>query len=53
MAISANFSAGVLTVTGNTHNNAIAASRDAAGNIFINAGAVPIRGAPPRSPTPA
>src|SRR4051794_28776614 len=45
-AVTATFSAvqGVLTVTGDAHDNAIAISRDAAGRIFVNGGAVNVRG---------
>ena len=46
MAISATFNpgAGVLTVFGDSLNNAITFSRDAAGTILVNGGAVPIVG---------
>ena len=46
MATTASFSsnAGVLTVLGDSQNNTVAASRDAAGNILINGGAVPVQG---------
>ena len=46
MAISSNFSpsTGVLTTTGDGLDNEITASRDAAGNILVNGGAVPIAG---------
>ena len=46
MTISSSFNAstGVLTATGDDFGNAITASRDAAGTIFINGGAVPITG---------
>jgi Ca2+-binding RTX toxin-like protein len=45
-AISATFAAaqGVLTITGDAHDNTIAVSRDAAGSIFANNGAVKIMG---------
>jgi Ca2+-binding RTX toxin-like protein len=46
MAITASFvpGTGVLTATGDGLDNAITASRDAAGNILVNGGAVPIVG---------
>jgi RTX calcium-binding nonapeptide repeat (4 copies) len=46
MAISGDFSAGtgVLTETGDTQDNTIVTSRDAAGTILINGGTVPIQG---------
>ena len=46
MAITASFvpGTGVLTATGDGLDNAITASRDAAGNILVNGGAVPIAG---------
>ena len=46
MAISSNFSpsTGMLTTTGDGLDNEITASRDAAGNILVNGGAVPIAG---------
>jgi Ca2+-binding RTX toxin-like protein len=46
MAISSNFNptTGVLTTTGDSHANTITTSRDAAGQIFVNGGAVPING---------
>ena len=45
-AITASFAAaqGVLTVTGDAQNNTIAVSRDAAGSILVNSGAVKIVG---------
>src|SRR3954447_12961921 len=36
--------AGVLSVFGDAQNNTITVSRDAAGKIFINGGAVPVQG---------
>ena len=49
MAIKANFSAatGFLSVTGDNADNTIITSRDAAGNILINGGAVPVDGGTP------
>jgi hypothetical protein len=46
MAISSIFdpNTGVLTTTGDYLDNAIVTSRNAAGSIFVNAGAVPIQG---------
>jgi Ca2+-binding RTX toxin-like protein len=46
MAISATNSAGILTLTGDTLDNSITASRDGAGNILVNGGSVPIAGGP-------
>src|SRR5512144_994955 len=48
-AISASFdpTAGVLTISGDNLNNNIIASRDAAGTILINGGAVRIKGGTP------
>jgi Ca2+-binding RTX toxin-like protein len=45
-AVTASFAAGagVLTVFGDAQGNTITVSRDAAGNILVNGGAVPIRG---------
>ena len=37
---------GVLTVTGDANSNTIVVSRDAGGNLFVNAGAVVIQGGP-------
>src|SRR5260370_3418804 len=49
MAITASFSpsSGVLTVIDDSQDNTIVASRDAAGNILINGGAVAIIGGQP------
>src|SRR5256885_15063424 len=49
MAIKASFSsgAGLLSVFGDNLDNSIIASRDAAGSIFINAGAVSVTGGHP------
>jgi hypothetical protein len=48
MAITSNFNptTGVLTTTGDSHANTITTSRDAAGQIFVNGGAVSINGGP-------
>jgi Ca2+-binding RTX toxin-like protein len=46
-AVSATFSAGVVTVTGDSLDNNIAVSRDAAGRILVNGGAVPVIGGVP------
>jgi Ca2+-binding RTX toxin-like protein len=43
-AVNAFFSAGVLTVTGDNANNTIDVSRDAAGKVFLNSGAISIKG---------
>jgi len=43
-AISAIFDGGVLTITGDNNDNTIIVSRDAAGNILVNDGAVTITG---------
>ena len=42
--ISAVFAGGVLTVTGDNQDNTLIASRDAAGTILVNGGAIPITG---------
>ena len=47
MAVTATFSAGVLTVFGDNLGNNIVVSRDAAGAIRINGGAVSVIGAVP------
>ena len=46
MAIKATFSptAGVLSINGDNRNNRVTVSRDAAGNILVNDGAVAIDG---------
>src|SRR5262249_48788005 len=44
MTITAIFSSGLLTETGDNGNNSIITSRDAAGRILVNGGAVPIAG---------
>jgi Ca2+-binding RTX toxin-like protein len=41
------FTLGVLTVVGDAQDNAIVISRDPAGTILVNAGAVPVRGGTP------
>src|ERR1700722_6431331 len=46
-SITAVFAGGVLTITGDDHDNTIIASRDAAGNILINNGAVLVTGGTP------
>ena len=46
-AVTASFSGGVLTVNGDALNNNIAISRDAAGRILVNGGAVTVIGGTP------
>ncbi|HZY85509.1 MAG TPA: hypothetical protein VFE78_11815, partial [Gemmataceae bacterium] len=48
-AITASFSpgAGILTVLGDSLNNTIVVSRDGAGHILVNGGAVAVRGGAP------
>jgi hypothetical protein len=46
MAITSSFSSGTLSIFGDALDNPIAVSRDAAGNIFVNNGTVPITGGP-------
>src|SRR5262245_26369528 len=46
-AVNAFFHAGVLTVTGDSQDNAITLSRDAGGTLFVNGGAVSIKGGSP------
>ena len=48
-SVNATFSpgAGILTVFGDALDNSISASRNAAGNILINGGAVPVLGGTP------
>ncbi|TQF36867.1 calcium-binding protein [Bradyrhizobium sp. UNPF46] len=46
MAVTANFSAGILTVFGNAHNNTVTLGRSAAGTIIVNHGAVAVKGGP-------
>ncbi len=55
MAITAFFtaSAGLLNIFSDALDNTVTVSRNAAGNILINGGAVPRAGGTPRSPTPA
>jgi Ca2+-binding RTX toxin-like protein len=43
-SITAVFANGILTITGDNQDNVITASRDAAGRILVNAGAVPVIG---------
>ena len=47
MAIKANFTAGLLSITGDNGDDAIAVSRDAAGQILINGGAISVQGDQP------
>ena len=42
--VSASFTLGILTVTGDGQDNNIAVSRDAAGLVLVNGGAVPVKG---------
>ena len=44
MAVTASFSAGVLTTFGDALNNTTTLSRNAAGTILVNGGAVPVKG---------
>ena len=46
-ATTATFSSGVLTVNGDSLDNTIVISRDAAGSILVNGGAVPVVGGTP------
>src|SRR4051812_40172413 len=46
-ATTATFSAGVLTVTGDSADNSLAISRDAAGRILVNGGAIAVIGGTP------
>src|SRR5690349_17942346 len=46
-AVNAFFSAGVLTVNGDNNNNTIEVSRDAAGKLLVNGGAINVRGGTP------
>src|SRR3954453_8763243 len=46
-AVTAAVNGGVLTVTGDNGNNAITVSRDLAGTLFVNGGAVAISGGTP------
>ena len=50
-ATTATFSAGTLTVFGDSLDNSIPISRNAAGQILVNGGASPSAVAPRRSPT--
>ena len=47
MAIKANFTAGLLSVTGDNGSDDITVKRDLAGNILVNDGAVSVQGDPP------
>jgi Ca2+-binding RTX toxin-like protein len=47
MAVSASFSTGILSITGDNLDNTIEVSRNAAGQIFVNGGAVTISGGTP------
>ena len=51
MAIKAKFTAGVLSVTGGSGDDAIAITRDAAGQILINGGAISAQSAQEGQPT--
>lgn len=46
-SVSAVFTGGILTISGDEHDNTLIASRDAAGTILVNGGAVPITGGVP------
>jgi Ca2+-binding RTX toxin-like protein len=46
-SVTATFSSGVLTVFGDSANNTITVSRDAAGRILVNGGAIPVIGGTP------
>ena len=46
-AVTSSFSNGVLTVNGDSLDNTITVSRNAAGQILVNGGAVPVIGGPP------
>jgi Ca2+-binding RTX toxin-like protein len=46
-ATTATFNAGVLSVTGDSADNSLAVSRDAAGNILVNGGAIAVAGGAP------
>jgi hypothetical protein len=46
MATTANFSLGVLTEIGDTAGNSIVTSRNVAGQLFVNGGAVPVLSGP-------
>jgi Ca2+-binding RTX toxin-like protein len=47
MAIRSSFNRGTLTTTGDTHDNSIVISRNAAGQLLVNGGAVPVQGQKP------
>jgi Ca2+-binding RTX toxin-like protein len=44
VSLSAAFANGILTVTGDDHDNTLIVSRDAAGTILVNGGTVPVTG---------
>ena len=46
MAVTATFSSGILSEIGDSGANTITTSRDAAGQILVNGGAVPVVGGP-------
>jgi Ca2+-binding RTX toxin-like protein len=46
MAITANLASGILSIVGDTSDNPITVSRDAAGTILVDNGAIPITGGP-------
>src|SRR5262245_26532194 len=46
-AVTAFFNAGALTILGDNLDNTITVSRDAAGTLLVNGGAVPVQGATP------
>lgn len=47
MAIRSNFKNGILTTTGDGHDNSIVISRNATGQLLVNGGAVPVQGQKP------
>ena len=47
MAIKANFTAGLLSVTGDNGDDTITVNRDASGQILINGGAISVQGDQP------
>jgi Ca2+-binding RTX toxin-like protein len=49
VSLTAVFNGGILTVTGDDHDNTIIVSRDAAGTILVNRGVVPVTGGAPTS----
>ena len=52
-AVTASFSNGTLTVFGDNLNNNLQISRNAAGQILVNGGAVPVLGGTPTVANPA